>query len=137
MSSGNESDDEPMSTDILKDTCDSNQSHPSINSREARYKIRICIKQGQAKWKGVLLYTQNIGKVLNRLFKAIVNEISQALSILVESGSKVSYFILEPRNFPEVTRLSEDIKKLFLKATLKEINKFNQQSDLFSSEART
>ena len=38
-----------------------------------------------------------------------------------ESGSEVSYFISEPRNFAEVKRLSEDINKPWLKATLKEI----------------
>ena len=39
-----------------------------------------------------------------------------------ESGSEVSDFILEPRNFAEVTKLSENIKKTWLKATLKYIN---------------
>ena len=38
-----------------------------------------------------------------------------------ESGSEVSHFILEPRNFAEVTKLSDNIKKPWLKATLKEI----------------
>ena len=71
------------------------------------------------------------GKGLHKLFKAIINDISQALSILGESGSEVSYFIPEPRNFAEVTRLSEDIKKLWLKATLKDIkNLINNQTFL-------
>ena len=39
-----------------------------------------------------------------------------------ESGSEVSFFILEPRKFEEVTRLSEDISKHWLKATLEDIN---------------
>ena len=47
ISSGDEYDDEPMSMDMLEDICDSSQSHPSINRREARYKIRDHIKQGQ------------------------------------------------------------------------------------------
>ena len=38
-----------------------------------------------------------------------------------ESGSEVSYFITEPRNFAEVTILSEYIKKPWLKATKQEI----------------
>ena len=62
-----------------------------------------------------------MSKGLHKLFKAIVNDIFQALPILGESGSEVSYFIPEPRNFAEVTRLSEDIKKPWLNATLKEI----------------
>ena len=47
MSSGNESDAEPMHTDMLEYICDIAQSHLSINSREACYKIRDSIKQGQ------------------------------------------------------------------------------------------
>ena len=50
------------------------------------------------------------------IFKASGNDILQVLPILGESGSEVSYFIPEPRNFAEVTRLSEDIRKLWLKA---------------------
>ena len=38
-----------------------------------------------------------------------------------ETGSEVSHFIPEPRNFAEVTRLAESIRKPWLKATLKEI----------------
>ena len=45
-------------------------------------------------------------KVLHKLFKAVVNELSEALPILGSSVSEVSYFIPEPRNFAEVTILS-------------------------------
>ena len=45
----------------------------------------------------------------------------QELTPLGESGLEVSHFIPEPRNFSEVTKLSENIKKPWLKATLKEI----------------
>ena len=38
-----------------------------------------------------------------------------------ESGSEISHFIPEPRNFAEVKKLSENIRKPWLKATLKEI----------------
>ena len=57
-----------------------------------------------------------MGKGLYKLFKTVVKEISQYLPILGESGSEVSYFIPDPRNFAEVTRLSYDIKKPWLKA---------------------
>ena len=50
-----------------------------------------------------------------------VKEISQELTPLGESGSEVSHFIREPRNFAEVKKLSENINKPWLKATLKEI----------------
>ena len=38
-------------------------------------------------WKGSWISTQNIGKGLQKLFKAVVNDIFQALPILGESGS--------------------------------------------------
>ena len=48
-----------------------------------------------------------------------------------ESGSEVPYFIPDPRNFAEVTRLLDDIKKPWLKATQKEIkNLINNQNFL-------
>ena len=40
---------------------------------------------------------------------------------LGESGSEVSHLFPEPRNFAEVKKLSDKIKKPWLKATLKEI----------------
>ena len=61
-------------------------------------------------------------KVLHKLFKTIVNKLAEYLPILGESGSEVSYLIPEPRNFLEVTRLSEDIRKPWLEEALKEIN---------------
>ena len=46
-----------------------------------------------------------------------------------ESGPAVPHFIPEPRNFAEVTKLSENIRKPWLKATLKEItNLINNQT---------
>ena len=47
ISSGDESDTEPMSIDMLEEISDGSQSHPRINSREACYNIRDCIKRGQ------------------------------------------------------------------------------------------
>ena len=52
------------------------------------------------------------------MFKTVVKDISQDLTPLGEYGSEFSHFIPEPRNFSEVTRLSEDIKKNWIKATL-------------------
>ena len=73
-----------------------------------------------------------MGKVLHKLFKAVVNDISQALPVLGEYGSEVSYFIPEPRNFSEVDKLLEDINKPCLKATLEEVkNLINNQIYLF------
>ena len=118
MYSGDESDAELMSTDMLENICDESQFHPSINRKEASYNISDRFKQRQVEWKGALLSTQNMGKGLQKVFKAVVNEILQALPIFFESGSEVSYFIPEPRNFAEVTRLSEDVRKPWLKLTI-------------------
>ena len=62
---------------------------------------------------------RRIGKLLHKVFKTVVKEIFQELPLLVESGSEVSHFIPEPRHFAEVTKLSDNIKKPWLKATLK------------------
>ena len=56
---------------------------------------------------------------------------SEASPILGEYGSEVSCFIPKPRNFAEVTILSEDIKKHWLKENMKEIkNLINNQNVL-------
>ena len=57
ISSGGESNDEPLSTDMLEYIFDGSQYHPSINRIKARYKIHGSFKQRQAEWKGVLLST--------------------------------------------------------------------------------
>ena len=62
-----------------------------------------------------------MGKGLHKVFKTVVKEIQQELTPLVESDSEVSHFITEPRNFDEVTKLLDNIKKPWIKATLKEI----------------
>ena len=48
MDLGDESEDEPMSTEILEDIRDGGKSDPSVNRREAGYKIRDCIKKIQS-----------------------------------------------------------------------------------------
>ena len=68
----NESDDEPISTEMLEYNCDKSQSHPNVNRREDRYKIHYCIRLIQSEWKGSLKATQNMGKVLHKVFKTVV-----------------------------------------------------------------
>ena len=76
-----------------------------------------------------------MGKGLHKVFSTVVKEILQELTFLVESGSEVSPFIPEPRNFDEVTKLSENIKKPWLKATLKGIkNIINNQTFLIDDQ---
>ena len=72
-----------------------------------------------------------MGKVSHKVFKTVLKYISQDLPPLGESVSEISHLITEPRNFAEVKKLSDDIKKPWIKATQKEtknlINfKYNQ-----------
>ena len=127
---GNESYGYTMSTEMLEDICDGSQSHPNVNRRGARYEIRDCIKQRQSERKGSLKATRKMGKGLHKVFKTVVKEILQDL-LQGESGSEFSYCITEPRNFSEVTKLSDDINKPWLKATQKDIkNLINNQTFL-------
>ena len=75
IDSGDDSDDEPISTEMLGDIRDGIQYHKIVNRRYARYKIRNIIKRCQAEWKGELLSTRNMGKYLHKLFKASINDI--------------------------------------------------------------
>ena len=60
-----------------------------------------------------------MGKGLHKVFSIIVLEILQELTNSGESGLEVSHFTPEPRNFAEVTKLAENIRKPWLKATIK------------------
>ena len=55
----------------------------------------------------------------------------QELTNFGETGSEVSHFIPEPRNFAEVKKMSKNIRKPWLKATLKvKRNLINNQTFL-------
>ena len=76
-----------------------------------------------------------MGKGLDKVFSAVVKDIYQELTPLGESGSEVSHFIPEPKNFAEVTKLSDNIKKPWIKTTLKEIkNLINNQTFLIEDQ---
>ena len=47
MDSGDESDHDLISTEMLQDIRDGSQTHPNVNRRETRYKIRDRISQIQ------------------------------------------------------------------------------------------
>ena len=47
-----------------------------------------------------------MGNGLHKVFSTVVKDIFQGLKTLGESGSEVSHFITEPRNFAEVKKLS-------------------------------
>ena len=66
MDSGDESDHDFISTDMLEDIHEGSQSHPNVNQREARYKIRDRIRQRQSELKGELKAEQKWVKVYTR-----------------------------------------------------------------------
>ena len=81
----------------------------------------------------VKVYVKRNG--LHKVFSTVVKKISQELTPLGESGSEFSLFIPEPRNFAEVTKLSENINKPWLEATLKEIkNQINNHTFLIEDQ---
>ena len=45
INSGDDSDHDLISTEMLEDICDGSQTHPNVNRRESRYKIRDRIRQ--------------------------------------------------------------------------------------------
>ena len=55
-------DDDLISTEKLHDICDVNQTHPSIDKREARMAISDRIKQKKSQRKGALRATHKMGK---------------------------------------------------------------------------
>ena len=59
MDSGDESDHDIISTEMLEDICDISQTHPS---KEYRYIIRDHIRQRQPEWKGALKSTERMSK---------------------------------------------------------------------------
>ena len=51
INSGDESDHDIISMEMLEDIYDGSKTHPNVNIREAHYKIRDCIRQRQYEWK--------------------------------------------------------------------------------------
>ena len=61
MDSGDDSEYEPMSTDMLEDISEGIKSHLIVNRRYTWYKILDSINWGKMEWKGALLSTQKHG----------------------------------------------------------------------------
>ena len=135
IDSSDESDHDLISKEMLEDIRDGSQTHPNVNKREARYKIHDSIMQTQSEWNGALKATQSMGKGLHKVIIVVVIGILQELTDFGESGSEVSDFIPEHRIFFEMTKLSYNIKKPWLKPTLKEIkNLINNQTLLIEEQ---
>ena len=62
-------------------------------------KIRDHVRQVQGEWKVAELPEKGMGKVLHKVFKAVVKSLKNSLPNLGESVSEVSHFIPEPRIF--------------------------------------
>ena len=77
MDSDGESDHDIISTEMLENIRDESQSHTNVNQRESCYKICDRIRQRQSEWKGVVKVMQSMGKGLHKVFKTVVQEISQ------------------------------------------------------------
>ena len=72
------------------------QINPEVNARYARLKILDRIKQTQNEWKGAELSAEIMGNCLHKFFKYIVNKLNNSEK-----------------------RATADVKKVWLKATLK------------------
>ena len=75
INSGDESDHDIISTEMLEDIRDRSQSRPNVNRRESGYKICDRIRQRQSEWKGELKATRIMGKSLHKVFSTVVKEI--------------------------------------------------------------
>ena len=75
INSGDESDHDLISTEILEDICDGIQTYPNVNRREAHYNICDRIRERQSEWKGALKNTRSTGKGLHKVFSTVVKEI--------------------------------------------------------------
>ena len=64
LDSNEKSDHDLISTEMLHDILGGSQTRPTVNKREAGYKICDCIWQKESQWKGELQATHNMGKVL-------------------------------------------------------------------------
>ena len=87
INSGDESDHDLISTEMVEDIRDGSQTHPNVNRTETRSKIRDRIRQRKSEWKGALKVTRSMGKGLYKVFSTVVKDILKELTSLGESGS--------------------------------------------------
>ena len=110
VNSGDESDHELISTEMLEDIRDGRQTHPNMKRIDARYKTRDHIRQIKSEWKGALKATQNMGKGLHKLFLTSVKYISQDFHLW---ENLVQKFPISFQNLETLLKwfFSENIKK--------------------------
>ena len=71
MDSGDESDHDLISTQMLEDICEGSQTRSNVNGREAHYKIFDRTRQRQSEWKGELKATRSMAG-LHKVFLTVV-----------------------------------------------------------------
>ena len=62
-----------ISTNAFKEIWDGRQIHPYINASDAILRTCDPVKQTQNEWKGSEISEKSMGKVLHKVFKAVVN----------------------------------------------------------------
>ena len=83
INSGDKSDHDIISTEMLEDIRDGSQTHPNVNRREACYKIRDLVRQRQTEWKGSLKATRSTRKGLHKVFITVAKEIFARIDTFV------------------------------------------------------
>ena len=68
-----DSDEVPISINTIEYIQDGNYAHLDINTRDARFKTCYYIRQAKSEWKGAEISSNRMGKVLHKVFKAVVN----------------------------------------------------------------
>ena len=75
IDSNEKSDHDLIYAEMLEDILDGSQTHPNVNKREARYKIRDRIRQRHLERKGALKATRSMKKGLHKVFSTVVKDI--------------------------------------------------------------
>ena len=71
----------------LEDIHNGIQIHLDINAIYYRLKVCDCINQMKNDWKGSELSAKRMGKVLHKVFKAVLDYLNNSFPTLAESGS--------------------------------------------------
>ena len=104
MDYGNESDDEPMSTEMLEDIRYGSQYQPNVNRREAHYKIRDCIIQRQSEWKGALKATRKWVKFHTRCLRLSQKKFRNIYQLWVNLAQKFPILFQNPETFMKLPK---------------------------------
>ena len=122
INSGDDSDHDIISTEMLHDICDGSQTHPNVNKREARYKIRDHIRQRKPEWKGALKATRSMGKGLHKVFSTFVKDIFARIDTFGRIWFRSFSLHSRTKKLCWIKKIIREHKEPWLNETLKEIN---------------